>query len=331
MPTAEELGVVNVLEVVQSIFDIEGKERGDEYDINCPNPQHIDSHPSCSINLKTGLWHCFSCSSSGDLLHLGHLVTGRSKEDIAEMLKPRSTEALIANVRRKLEQALPKRRSKASVRPSSELGPYSSGPLGSIRRRGFSQHTLKRWGVRFADEETLLNKEGNPFTIKSSIAIPIRDEHNRLLTWCYRRTDSSPSWQPRYLYPTDAALSEIWFGLQHHSQAQHITIVEGALDAMWLDQCGYPALALLGASMGDRKIMWLQRYKSVTILGDRDAGGIAAVERIGKMLGNRLSVKVGRYPLWMGDDPQELSGVDVEIIHERAVTWTSYKMNQEGH
>ena len=181
--------------------------------------------------------------------------------------------------------------------------------------------------MRFVDEETLLSKKDKPFTISASIAIPIRDRHGHILSWCFRRTDSSPSWQPRYLYPRDTELSELWFGLQHHSDVEHITIVEGALDAMWLDQCGFPALALLGSSMGDRKIMQLQSYKSVTILADRDAAGILAMQRIGSMLGNRMPVRIARYPKWMGDDPQELPGVDIEIIHARAVSWTSLKLS----
>lgn len=338
MPKADRLGVANVLDVLTGLYGLtEGNLRGDEYDILCPNPAHPDSNPSTSVNLETGLWNCFSCGTAGDLVELGlymldlpmepYRVKQESRKQVLEMLQPRSPDALRVNISRKLAAAT----AHSTVRQtaaSAELGPWEDGPLTALRTRGFARSTLKRWGVQFVPEQELENKEGRMFTIQSSIAIPIRDEHSRLLSWCFRRTDSSPSWQPKYLYPKDADITELWFGLQHHHDAEHITIVEGALDCMWLDQCGYPALALLGSSMGDQKIMALQRYKSITIMGDRDQGGISAVNRIGQMLGDRMPVRIARYPRWMNDDPQDLAGVDVEIVHAKAVSWTNWLMRQ---
>lgn len=45
-----------------------------EVKIICFNPKHNDKKPSLSINLETGLWHCFGCSMSGNIYQLAKLL-----------------------------------------------------------------------------------------------------------------------------------------------------------------------------------------------------------------------------------------------------------------
>lgn len=195
--------------------------------------------------------------------------------------------------------------------------------------RGFDRATLDRWGIRYVESDILEGKNGN-FTISHSIAIPIRDERDRLLAWCYRRTNSSPDWQPRYLYTPTVSLSDVWFGLQHYANVQDIAIVEGALDAMWLDQCGIPALALLGSEMGKRKLSMLGQYRRVTLFGDNDAAGAMAVQRIGNAIGSKTAVRVVTYPkrilsIYEGKvDPGTLHPIDVELLIAQAIPWTTW-------
>lgn len=331
MPTAEDLGVESVYEVVTSTFQIEGKVRGDEFDMHCPKPEHVDSRPSCSINLKTGLWKCLSCGAAGDLVRLGVLVQGEEYERILKMLKPDSIDALRNTLARRI---IRHRTPKMPVRRMTLPGPYEEGPLHELWERGFTPAHCERWGIRYVPLQELQGKERN-FNITNSIGIPIRDANRRLLAWCYRRTAHSASWQPRYLYTPDVALSELWFGLQHHADHEDIVIVEGALDAVWLDQHQIPALALLGSEMGKSKLLYLTRYRTVTLFGDFDMGGINAVQRIGNVIGNRTAVRVVRYnrravSLAQGGnskakvDPQVLSPVDVELAVHEAIPWTTW-------
>lgn len=319
MPVASELGVESVLDVLQNVFQVEGTVRGDEYDIVCPNPRHLDQNPSTSVNLDSGLWNCFSCGTAGDLVQLGVLVLDRTRAEVVNILKPSTPEAIVSMLQRRLQQQLHRPNRRGALKPLP--GPYEDGPLHHLRHRGFSQETLRRWGVRYVQEQVLEGKKGE-FTITHTIAIPIRDTAGNLVNWCYRSTVDSASWQPRYLYFTEG-IEHQWFGLQHHGSAKEIVITEGALDAMWVDQCGYPALGMLGASLASGKIKFLQRYKSVTVLGDFDAAGVQAVRKIGSVLGDRMPIRVCRYSKWMrAGDPQELSPIDLEYVIESAVPWS---------
>lgn len=331
MPKAVDLGVTSVVDIVERVFQIEGALSGDEYKFLCINPRHPDSNPSCSVNVTTGYWHCLVCGVGGDLAELGVQALRRDRDDVEELLRPASLEGLLDTVRLRLSNV----RAYERVRPPDApiaRGPYEPGPLTYMRSRGFTQPTMDRWGVRFAPTERLINNKGKEFTIRASIAIPLRSESGETMAWCYRRTHSSDNWQPRYLY--DREVSHLWFGVDRHAHEEEIVIVEGALDAMWMDQCGIPALGLLGAGMAGgqkrtlrNKITRLQRYKSLVLMGDRDQGGALWVKAVGNQLGNRMPIRVCMYSRWMdGTDPQELCGVDLEYMMARAVPWARYRM-----
>jgi hypothetical protein len=335
LPTAEQIGVDSVFDVLTATFHLEGEQNGDEYIIQCPDPKHPDDSPSCGVNLCTGLWHCFACGVGGDLAELGLYVFNmprnnkverrRSRESVLENLKPHTPSAILTSVQRKLAglriNTIPKRKSELKL-----PGPYREGPLDELLERGFTERTLRKWGVRFCLSQELQGKKGL-FTIKNSVAIPVRDESGGLLCWCYRATKASPGWQPRYLYTPEVDTSNFWFGPQHHKDEEHVVVVEGAIDAMWLDQLGIPAYAQLGSNAPEHKILQLQRFRSITLLGDRDLGGATLVNNIGKVLGQRMPVYVARYSKWMpGGDPQDMHPVDVEIMLERSIPWTIYKL-----
>lgn len=326
MPTSGELGVESVLDVLTNVFHLEGIARGKEFDISCPHPQHIDSRPSCGVNLNNGLWHCLSCGIGGDLVKLGMLVLGESYDSVVDRLEPNTREAAIVTIQKKIAALASIKTRKRKIKLP---GPYLEGPLDALVDRGFKPKTLERWGVRFVHEDTLEGNKGT-FTIRNSIAIPIRDHSGRLLSWCYRSTPQSPEWQPRYLYTHGISMQEIWFGLQHHHKAPQLVIVEGALDAMWLDQCGIPALALLGSNPSDTKIKKLRQHRSIILFGDKDHAGVKAVRRIGSLLGYEMSVRVARYPRWAsGKDPQELAPIDVELAVASAIPWLLWIRNND--
>jgi DNA primase len=328
---AEELGIENVEDVLERRLGLEGQRQGKEYQIYCPNPRHEDHGlGSCSVNLKTGLWKCWACNAHGDLIRLVSMVQGIAQMEARRALQPNTREALEAMTGYKLSQALSTVRAQAQRRRSVSGGPYEPGPLIELRDRGFTAETLRRWGVRWVVSEDLERKDPKPdekttFTIRQCYAIPVEDENGHLLTWCYRRSNDSPEWQPRYIYSTHADISKLWFGLRHHANERHVYVVEGALDAMWLDQAGLPSLAMLGAGLSDEKVRKLLRYREVTVFADRDNGGMQALLTLGRVLGGNLRLRVARYPGWYAKDgkvdPQDVHPIDLEIAAERALPW----------
>lgn len=50
--------------------------KGDEAQALCPNPNHEDSKPSWSVNLKTGQHNCFACGFGGPFIRLVKVARG---------------------------------------------------------------------------------------------------------------------------------------------------------------------------------------------------------------------------------------------------------------
>lgn len=333
MPQAAEYGIGDIQEFLEGTLGLQGEVRGSdhraEYSIFCPNPNHNDTHPSTDINLVTGYWNCFACGIGGDILELAMKVTGKSRAQMLEVMKPNSEDAIKVKISKRLQHLndtyFGKKDKPVQVPPSKR---YDPGPHTYMRSRGFRQETLRKWGVRYVHREELEGKEGN-FIIQHSVAIPIRDRHGNLLAWCYRATPDSPAWQQqnvRYLYTPGIDINELWFGVQFYYRAPEVVIVEGAIDCMWLDQAGIPALGLLGGSMGDAKILELQRYRRVFLMGDRDDAGARWVERVGRLIGHRMPVHVCLYPSYTSaGDPEKVLPVDLEIMVAKALPWAVYR------
>lgn len=317
MPKASELGVDNVLEVITETLHLDGYVRGQEYVISCPNPDHDDNNPSCSVNLVTGLWHCFSCNASGDLLRLGNLVTGWTFDESKKQIVPDDKQAILNKIRalsRNAGGTEEEKRHKILVPDFPSY--YEDEPLDFLIRRGFQPETLKRWGVQFVKEENLVNKQGKSFTIRNCIAIPLRDYRGLLKGWIYRKTDNSV---PKYLYTPNLPIGNYWFGESQPGKSP--IIVEGSLDVIWLSQAGLYGLGMLGSN-ADSKIEFLYQFSKVILFPDKDLAGIKWMNRHAEDLSKRTNVLIVRYPKDSNyKDPQE---VPAEILHKmvhNAVPW----------
>lgn len=356
MPLADDLGIDSVLDVVRDVFGIEGKLLGNgEFRILCPvhETDGLDHDPSCDVNLATGQWNCFSCSASSDIIGLGNIVLGLPRRKVQDLLRPNEPSALVASVKARVKRrqasivATEDFTNSETIIPINDvppMGSYEKGPFDVLYERGFTKDTLKRWGIRFVSDVELRKAKVEPgkpetFALQNNIAIPIQDMTGKVAAWCYRATPNSALWQvesAKYIYTPGLldVLNRNWFGLYRHQDEREIAVVEGALDAMWLDQCGIPAVAMLGTSTKQfEKVEALTRFRRVTIVPDRDGPGLIAAIKLGDRLQSYgTPVRISLYREWMtnrhGDeasDPQDLCPLDVELVHATALPWQVWR------
>lgn len=358
MTSAIDLGVEDVTQVVFDIFQIQGDVRRDEIRILCP--VHQDVHPSCDVNIDTGLWSCFSCGAKGDLVGLGVIVLlevpfksrptvqekkriQEARNEIRRMLKPGTPDAKLASIKRKTENT--RRRPARSHRLRQDLSLPSPGQYGSLgiskldymRRRGFTKATIRAWDARWVSSQTLTKEDGNTFTLTDSIGIPVRNVKGEIQAWCYRKTESSAEWQPRYLYTPGFDLSGNWFGIHMTEEGQPIYIVEGPMDAMWLWQHGLPAIALMGSNhTNPRKFALLNRFSKAILFPDYDSGGVFMAHRVGLRLRGKIPVEVCRWPKAVvyrtekeSPDPQDIRRArDLKLVASRSIPWHTWCLRQ---
>ena len=141
-----------------------------------------------------------------------------------------------------------------------------------IYRRGFNTEALDEWecGTNRYDD----------------LIISIRDEKNRLVGWVTRRRAATP----KYMYSKGLKKSKVLFGAHKITPTPFVCVTEGTLDAMWLTQHGYPAVALLGMSMSKRQqeLLSTVRTEEIVLCLDNDTAGQTGLNKALQALGNTV-------------------------------------------
>ncbi|UVF61474.1 DNA primase [Gordonia phage DalanDe] len=223
----------------------------------CTCPFHDDSNPSFQFNLESGLFICFSCGASGSIRTLERRfgVSHRSVGVGLDVLYRR-----IRDLERPPEgPALPREESLNQFRIPTRYWEA---------KRKLTKETIKQFDLGYD-------------IANDAVTIPVRTETGTLLgvTRRYLAADAFP----RYKYPKGFHKRDHLFGSWLVAEDDSITSValtEGAIDAMWLWQCGYPAMAIYGSSISDTQIRTLQRLgiRKITLFFDNDKAGRTIVK-----------------------------------------------------
>lgn len=85
--------------------------------------------------------------------------------------------------------------------------------------------------------------------------------------------------------------SKTLFNLHRVKTADRVYVVESSFDAIRLDQCGFPAVATLGANVSTTQTDLLQKYfNNIIVIADNDEAGGNMKDKIIERLGSRVSV-----------------------------------------
>ena len=107
--------------------------------------------------------------------------------------------------------------------------------------------------------------------------------------------------------------SKTLFNLHRVKTSSRVYVVESSFDAIRLDQCGFPAVATLGANVSNIQTDLLQKYfNNVIVIADNDEAGGNMKEKIVERLGSRVSVvKLDKQYKDIGDmTDEEIKNID---------------------
>lgn len=101
--------------------------------------------------------------------------------------------------------------------------------------------------------------------------------------------------------------SKVLFNLHRIKTAGRVYVVESSFDAIRLDQCGFPAVATLGANVSTYQTELLKKYfNNIIVIADNDEAGGNMKDKIVERLGNRVSlVKLDKQYKDIGDMSDE--------------------------
>lgn len=242
-------------EAIRSTFDV-AQEIGDELLVHCPDPDHDDRNPSASINVKKGLWICYSCGAGG---HVDQLLDGvQVSEDI-------HTEDLVAE----LEKAVDSLQDTSAYLPERWLDQFLGPPHPYWLGRGLTPQTIAEFQLGY-DPAFQPDWRIPPVEM---VTMPLRAPNGGLLGVVHRRLDNA---KPKYHYPGHADVSQCLFAYERVREGiDHVVLTEGALNAIALWQEGIPALAQYGDRLREPQAALLRRLDplSITLAYDADDAG----------------------------------------------------------
>lgn len=174
--------------------------------------------------------------------------------------------------------------------------PIISSKLSSsyMRKRGFDEHTILAWGISQKQQAVY-------------IPMPVGDH------WEYIRRNLIG--QPKYVNPEHVQKSGVLFGSHMINGSASTVVAEGPLDCIWLWQCGFNAVALLGSHLSNQQRAMLEDYQELYLCFDNDAAGQQATETVASRV--RTHIRICHIPKRY-KDIQECSPALVEQIIKAA-------------
>lgn len=327
----------DIVQVIQDVVPL--KQAGSTFKGLCPF--HREKTPSFHVNREKGFFHCFGCSTGGDVLKFVELHERLSFPEAVQWLAQRFGLAVPESddPRRDREEAAER---EALLKAHELAGEYFReqlrAPAGAaarrhLERRGIGPETAERLGLGFApprrDGLTLrLRDAGQPLDLllrgglvvqrdgerprdrfRNRLIIPIARETGSVIAFGGRALGADQ--QPKYLNSPETPLyskGRVLYGLHLTKQAVreggHVVLVEGYFDFAQALQAGVrPVAATCGTALTDRHVRLLRRFCSRTLLSfDPDSAGAGAAARSGELLlAQGFQVHVVQLPA--GDDP----------------------------
>jgi len=268
----------------------------DEFNIHCPF--HEDRRESCSINVAKGVWVCFAGCGQGSLKYFIWKLSGKSWDEITNEVETQTWELDFS-----LFDEIDFEETKSSqVDHPSVLIDIPDNHW--IYKRGFTSDTLTKWGCKCNQYLDLM--------------IPIENQESKILGWIARRQQAIP----KYFFSKGFAKSKSLFGINHLYSVETLFVVEGALDAMWLDQYNYSSVAVLGASVSKAQIDLIStlRPTEVVLSLDSDEAGQIGIAKATVDMHNRFLLSYLELPDGY-KDVQEIRNAKqlAEVLNQKAL------------
>jgi DNA primase len=315
-------------------------------------PFHSEKSPSFSVNSEEGLYHCFGCGKSGDVI-----TFVRDKEQLdfpgaVEWLAGKYGIALRYTDRNESETR--RRRARLVEAVESAVEWYHSRLVGSpdagearryLRSRGFDGDTVRRYRIGWAPEDPkqwdllcrhlrlpdaelrasglgAVNSRGRQYDFfRGRVLFPIFDDRGDAVGFGGRILPGHDG--PKYKNTSDDAAiyskSKVLYGLnwakEHVVQHGEAIVCEGYTDVIGFTTAGAPrAVATCGTALTEDHIRLLKRFTNRIVLAfDADAAGQNAAARVYEWE-KAHDVEFAVADLPQGVDPADLARDDPERL-----------------
>ncbi len=261
-----------------------------DYIIFCPFHNNSRS-PAGEVDKFNGTFFCFSCQHVANLVELVMHTSGRSYFEAVRFIKSKETESdLTQEINKKLyqkpeftqyDQVLIKRLNQQALESPRAMRYYSG--------RLITEDSIKKFALGFSEKQDM-------------VTIPVHSPDGMEIGFVGRSIEGK-----EFKNTPGLPKSKTLFNLNRVKTADSVYVVESSFDAIRLDQCGFPAVATLGANVSNVQTDLLQKYfNNIIVIADNDEAGGNMKDKIVERLGSRVSViKLDKQYKDIGDMPDE--------------------------
>jgi len=245
-----------------------------DYIIFCPYHNNYRS-PAGEIDKIRGTFFCFSCQKISDLIEFVMHMTGRTYFESVRFIKSKEQEGNFdQDISRQLtdkpiyvqyDQLIIKRLNQQALESSRAMRYYSS--------RLITEDSVKKFSLGFSEKQDM-------------VTIPVHSPDGMEIGFVGRSIEGK-----EFKNTPGLPKSKTLFNIHRVKTADRVYVVESSFDAIRLDQCGFPAVATLGANVSSMQTDLLQKYfNNVIVIADNDEAGGNMKTKIVEKLGSRVSV-----------------------------------------
>ena len=245
-----------------------------DYIIFCPFHGNHRT-PAGEIDKSSGTFFCFSCHHVCDLIEFVIHMTNRSYFEAARFISSKATDSdITAEINKKLvtkpdylqyDQVIIKRLNAQALESPRALRYYSG--------RLITEDSIRKFGLGYSEKQDM-------------VTIPVHSPDGMEVGFVGRSVEGK-----EFKNTPGLPKSKVLFNLHRVKASSKVYVVESSFDAIRLDQCGFPAVATLGANVSNIQIELLQKYfNNVYVIADNDEAGGNMKDRIVERLGSRVSV-----------------------------------------
>lgn len=250
------------------------KEAESEYIVFCPFHSNHRT-PAGEINKYTGLFFCFSCGKTADLIELVMHFSNRTYFESVRFIKGKEVEVdILSEVNSKLIE-------------KEEWSEFDISVVQRLHDQALVSERAKEYLIkRKITKESVIKFKLGYSENQDMICIPIHNNDGLCVGFVGRSIEGKD-----FKNTPKLPKSKVLFNLNRVKTASKVYVVESSFDAIRLDQVGFPAVATLGANVSSKQIDLLQRYFSdIIIIADNDEAGGNMKEKIVERLEGNVTV-----------------------------------------
>jgi DNA primase len=245
-----------------------------DYLIFCPFHNNYRT-PAGEVDKRSGFFFCFSCQHVCDLTELVMHTSGRTYFESVRFIKSKETES---DIEKQINQRLI---TKEIYVPYDEIlmkrlnnqALESPRAMRYFQGRLITEESVKKFALGYSEKQDMVT-----IPVASPDGIDIGFVGRSVEGKEFKNTPGLPK-------------SKVLFNLHRVKTAGKVYVVESSFDAIRLDQCGFPAVATLGANVSNFQTDLLQKYfNNIIVIADNDEAGGNMKDRLIDKLGNRVTV-----------------------------------------